>query len=49
MHIHTFEVTEVTYGQPEQFACTDFEDLEEKDDLLSDLISNDAVCRRALV
>ena len=34
IHIHTFEVTELTYGQPEQFGWKDIEDLEEKDDLL---------------
>ena len=48
MDIHTFEVTEVTYGQPQQLGCKDIEDLEEKDDLLNDLISNKAVCRTAL-
>ena len=49
MDIHTFEVTEVTYGQPQQLGCKDIEDLEDKDDLLNDLISNKAVCRTALV
>ena len=49
MHIHTFEVTEVTYGQPQQLGCEDIEDLEENDDLLNGLISNKAVCRTALV
>ena len=32
--INTFEVTEVTYGQPQQLGCEDNEDLEEKNDLL---------------
>ena len=49
MHIHTFEVTEVTYGQPQQIGCKDIEDREEKDELLNDLLSNEAVCRKSLV
>ena len=39
----------MTPGQPQQLGCTDNEDLEEKDDLMNDLIGIDAACRTALV